>query len=177
MSEYIGTSWRINKDPETRPASCKHFPIVQAVATNSRQPRFWVHEVKGGSSGMFWREPNDVWRGQMVFQEGPNCPKKSILSMQRHRHNVKTLHGLEVPNHGFGTIGGWTRYPPPLLDRPMHAVKLYLPYITATQQTGHNKIQPRGKQGPKQLKHRAEGIDISHNHQSSGRPSMGETSL
>ena len=28
--------------------------------------------------------------GQMVFWEGPNCPKKSSLSMQRHRHNVET---------------------------------------------------------------------------------------
>ena len=28
---------------------------------------------------------------QMVFSEGPYCPKKSILSMQRHEHNVKTL--------------------------------------------------------------------------------------
>ena len=32
----------------------------------------------------------------MTFGEGPNWPKKPILSMQRHRRNVKTLHSLEA---------------------------------------------------------------------------------
>ena len=40
--------------------------------------------VKGVSSGMFWRGPNDVWGGPNGVWEGPNCPKKSILSMQNH---------------------------------------------------------------------------------------------
>ena len=42
----------------------------------------------------FWGGPNDVLEGQMTFWEGPNCRKKSILSMQRHRH-VKILNRLE----------------------------------------------------------------------------------
>ena len=36
-----------------------------------------------------------VGEGQMVFWEVTNCQKKKILSMQSHRHNVKTLHCLE----------------------------------------------------------------------------------
>ena len=59
--------------------------------------------------------------GQMVFWEGPNCPKKSILSMQRHRHYVETLNRLEGPNHGFRTFGRGHGpvAPPPPLDLPM----------------------------------------------------------
>ena len=36
--------------------------------------------------------------GQMVFWEGPNCSKKSILSMERHRHNASS------PSFGGGQI-------------------------------------------------------------------------
>ena len=44
---------------------------------------------------------------QIVFWEGPNCAKKTILSMQGHRHNVKTLHCLKLGlNHGFKTFRG-----------------------------------------------------------------------
>ena len=42
---------------------------------------------KGGSFEMFLE-------GQMAFMVGSNCLKKSILSMQRHRHDAKTPHRL-----------------------------------------------------------------------------------
>ena len=63
--------------------------------------------------------------GQMMFWEGPNCPKKSNLSLQRHRDNVKILHCLEGPNHGSRAFGKgylWPRCPPPptpTMDAPM----------------------------------------------------------
>ena len=59
---------------------------------------------KGGSSGMFWRGQLTFGEGQMVFWEGPNCPKKSILSMQRHRHNLKFLHRLEGSKSWFQSL-------------------------------------------------------------------------
>ena len=41
----------------------------------------WMAPLKGGSSRMLWRGPKNVLVGS-------NCPKKSILSMQRHRPNA-----------------------------------------------------------------------------------------
>ena len=52
-------------------------------------------EGKSGSSGMFWRGPNDVRGGPNGVVGGANCPKKYILSMPLHRHNVKVLHRSE----------------------------------------------------------------------------------
>ena len=42
--------------------------------------------------------------GQMTFWEGPNCRKKLILSMQRHRHKVKILHRLEGAKSWFQSL-------------------------------------------------------------------------
>ena len=48
--------------------------------------------------------PNDVWGGPNGVLGGTKLPKKSILSMQRHRHNVKTLHRLEGAKSWFQSL-------------------------------------------------------------------------
>ena len=57
----------------------------------------------------------------MTFWERPNCRKKTILSMQRHRHNVKILHRLEGAKIMVSEpLGGvMAPLPPPPLDPPM----------------------------------------------------------
>ena len=52
---------------------------------------------------------------QWRFAGGPNCPKNSIPSMQRHRHNVKTPPFGRGQIMVSGPLGGamWLRCPPP----------------------------------------------------------------
>ena len=53
-------------------------------------------------------------KGQMLLWEGSNRQKKSIFSMQLHRHNVRTLHRLEEAKSWFQSLWEepWSRFPP-----------------------------------------------------------------
>ena len=57
--------------------------------SRNRSKSTFAVETKRGASGCFGGGDMTVGESQMVFWEGPNFQKKSILSMQRHRHNGK----------------------------------------------------------------------------------------
>ena len=94
MESLVASIYVASRNRRLRPTERKTFflvflacrsPIIALISGEVVQGRIWRNVLE---------VPNDVWEGRIAFWEEPNRPKKSILSMQHHRHNIKTLQRL-----------------------------------------------------------------------------------